>query len=121
MLKIYLVSVLPVQPLSFSFNTSAFQFQHLQRLSFLFQPFSASPFFFFFFFSSSTPLSFISIFLCSLFRCPFFFFFFQFMCCPFFQPKNISQPKTFFHPKTFLFCYFTSLYLSKSSFSSNLK
>ena len=120
MLKIYLVSVLPVQPLSFSFNTSAFQFQHLQRLSFLFQPFSASPFFFFFSFLVQRLFLFFPFFYVHCFGAPFFFFF-QFMCCPFFQPKNISQPKTFFHPKTFLFCYFTSLYLSKSSFSSNLK
>ena len=109
MLKIYLVSILPVQPLSFSFSTSAFQFQPfffsgstLQRLSFLLFFYFFSLIFFFFgsaplsfflfqhfsvstplllFFSSSAPLSFLS----------------QFMCCPFFSLFSfISQPKTFF-------------------------
>ena len=122
MLKIYLVSVLPVQPLSFNFSTSAFQFQHLPI--FCFSP-SAPHFFFFFlfqrfsafFFSGSAPPFFLFQ------RLPFFFSLAHVLSF-FFQPKTIFlfSPKPFsVQPKTFLFCCFTSLYLSKSSFSSNLK
>ena len=116
MLKIYLVSVLPVQPLSFSFSTSAFQFQHslfsVSTLSlFCFSP-SAPPFFFLFCFSLFFLFNAVLRFsvLCSplffQFQRPFFFFqssaslfFLSFKnVLPFFSPKRWS-----FQPKTFVF------------------
>ena len=112
MLKIYLVSVFPVQPLSFSFSTSAFQFQHLclsvLALSlFCFSP-SAHLLSSFFLFQRFSPF-------CSVFqRLPFLlfvfwfsasFFSFQFTCCPFFSPKTFfsAQNISLFSPKPFQF------------------
>ena len=112
MLKIYLVSVFPVQPLSFSFSTSAFQFQHLCLSVLALSLFCFSPLAHllssFFLFQRFSPF-------CSVFqRLPFLlfvfwfsasFFSFQFTCCPFFQPKNIFQPKTVLSPKPKTFCF----------------
>ena len=112
MLKIYLVSVFPVQPLSFSFSTFAFQFQHLclsvLALSlFCFSP-SAHLLSSFFLFQRFSPF-------CSVFqRLPFLlfvfwfsasFFSFQFTCCPFFSPKTFfsAQNISLFSPKPFQF------------------
>ena len=133
MLKIYLVSVLPVQPLPFSFSLFFCLFQRFFSFP------SASLLLFFFFSLLVQPPFLLSLFW---FNALFFFFtasFFSSFCScvalfsaqKHFSAQNISlfnpkpflvQPKTFFfQPKTFLFCCFTSLYLSKSSFSSNLK
>ena len=116
MLKIYLILVLPVQPLSFSFSTSTFQFQPslcsisaLQRLFFSSFSFLVQRLFF------SSFSSRVALFSAQKH--------FSAQNISLFSPKPfLVQPKTFFfQPKTFLFCCFTSLYLSKSSFSSNLK
>ena len=99
MLKIYLVSILPVQPLSFNFSTSAFQFQPslssvsaLQRLPFLFLLFQR--------FSSFNSAA-------------LFFFFPAKTCCPI-QPQRVQL----FSPKHFQLFMPTSKAQKKSSFSS---
>ena len=117
MLKIYLISVLPVQPLSFSFSTSAFQFQlslcsvsALQRVFFSSFSFLVQRLFF-----SSFSFLVQRLFLSSFSSRVALFsaqkHFFQAKTILFFSPKPFSV-----QPKTFLFCCFTSLYLSKSSF-----
>ena len=132
MLKIYLVLVLLVQPLSFSFSTSAFQFQpslfsvsalclsvsaplpfSFNPLSFLFQSFNASLFFFFLFQRfppfNSAPLSFFFQYL--FYSAPFS------TSAPLFFCYLCSAPPSFFSVQRLLFFFSLLAPLFQFSFS----